>query len=402
MNEPRFDGARRLDYSVSSLAVTAHALAWHTTLLARWIIDAEFPETKIALAFDLYRVATWASLVIARSGELGFDINENAMRRSTLAADANARLIAAIKDGSNEALVQVSSSPLREALEAASSLPSILDEPTIELLDDISGSLDRRPLHIPSDSEGTLWPKAALSPAAPEMLAGVKPGRSDSIFTGAKSAQPFEESLTLQDSTIRLLHQNLTELELPTMESCCRLILHFPEMPWAFTAETARQCWDEARHAHSFMKRLEELGGVVGEFSYTHSLWEMTADQPLAVRLAIHQRIGEWIGVDGALWNADRLRALGDTATADLLDFIARDEITHVALGNRWIRWVCSSDEQVDAVNAIAANRRRAFGKRVDGRPLFPFNRWACERAGFTAAEVQALEDRFVAEGSVL
>lgn len=184
------------------------------------------------------------------------------------------------------------------------------------------------------------------------------------------------------------------------MEACSRLILHSKGMPWGFTVDMARQCWDEARHAQAFTDRLLDLGGRVGMYAHSHTLWEMTADQPIAVQLAIHQRIGEWVGVDGALWNADRFRSLGDHATADLMDFVARDEMTHVAFGNRWIRWMHHVDSDVDVVMTQALLRRAAFGKSVGGPLMFPFNRWACERAGFTSVEVTALEQAALERGT--
>ncbi|MCA3218510.1 MAG: DUF455 family protein [Burkholderiales bacterium] len=394
---------RALDATLAFVAGTADAFAWHAGLLSRWIIEAGLPQTKIGLGRDLHRLALWTEQLLQRSRELGVDINERSLRRGAAARAAAERLRSAAAAGTNVALHRALEGSLQDTVERAASQPAVLDEPTRELFAAMSASLHRAPLHRVDAEEPGLWPLREGVPAEAASLgelAGVTPGRSARLFRGTEPAQPFEPATDARASAIAFLHHNLTELELPTMESCCRLLLECDMLPWAFAADMARQCWDEARHAQAFMQRLQQLGGEVGCHAHTHQLWEMTADLPPAVRLAVHQRIGEWVGVDGALWNAERFRRLGDEATADALDFIARDEITHVAFGNRWIRWLHPSDAEVEAVAAEALKRRRAFGKPVDGPAVFPFNRWACERAGFTADEVQALEREALARGS--
>jgi uncharacterized ferritin-like protein (DUF455 family) len=153
----------------------------------------------------------------------------------------------------------------------------------------------------------------------------------------------------------------------------------------------ARQAWDEARHAQACVTRLAEAGGAIGEEPVDLRLWRMTTGQPAALRLAIHQRLGESVGVDAAIFSGDDFRRRGDSVTAELFEYVARDEITHVGFGNKWIRRLTESEAAVQDIHERADRIRRSFGDAVNGLQPFPFNRWAHERAGFNAAEIAHL-----------
>ena len=74
-------------------------------------------------------------------------------------------------------------------------------------------------------------------------------------------------------------------------------------------------------------------------------------------------------------------------AACDILGIILRDEIGHVAIGNRWYRWLCARQ----GLEPVAYYRVLA---RQYGAPRLkpPFNLAAREAAGFSAAEIAALE----------
>lgn len=160
----------------------------------------------------------------------------------------------------------------------------------------------------------------------------------------------------------------------------------------AFFEDLGTQVWDEARHAVAFHRRLRELGGTIGEFPIEINLWRLTVDRPMALRLAVHQRLGEWLGVDAALSWSGRLRDMGDEQNARILEFIMADEINHVRLGNAWIRHALPTDEEVWALH------REAEGLRFDlfaGRDAHhPVNVDLCIACGFTPAEADILAAR--------
>ncbi len=51
--------------------------------------------------------------------------------------------------------------------------------------------------------------------------------------------------------------------ELQALEGAGRSLWDFPDAPWEFKMNMARQCWDEARHVQIFEKLLEHTGGKV-------------------------------------------------------------------------------------------------------------------------------------------
>jgi uncharacterized ferritin-like protein (DUF455 family) len=85
----------------------------------------------------------------------------------------------------------------------------------------------------------------------------------------------------------------------------------------------------------------------------------------------------------------------GDHAAAAIVDVILRDEIGHVAIGNRWYRHLCAQ-RGLDPLAAYAALAAHHEAPRL--RP--PFNLQARLQAGFDAAELAALAGEAAAAGA--
>ena len=81
-----------------------------------------------------------------------------------------------------------------------------------------------------------------------------------------------------------------------------------------------------------------------------------------------------------------KLRQAGDERAVDILGVILRDEIGHVAIGNRWYHWLCERDGH-DPLAHYAELTQRHQAPRL--RP--PFNLPARRAAGFTEAEIGLL-----------
>jgi len=113
---------------------------------------------------------------------------------------------------------------------------------------------------------------------------------------------------------------------------------------------------------------------------------ERTRDDPLA-RMALVPRTLEARGLDVTPAMRAKFARAGDERAARILDVILRDEIGHVAVGNRWYRWLCARDglDPVAAYPELAARHRAP-------RPKPPFNMQARRAAGFDAAELETLE----------
>jgi uncharacterized ferritin-like protein (DUF455 family) len=103
-------------------------------------------------------------------------------------------------------------------------------------------------------------------------------------------------------------------------------------------------------------------------------------------------RVLEARGLDVTPDMQARLRAAGDTAAADILAIILRDEIGHVAVGNRWFHWLCG--QRGLAPHLEFGRLCLAYGQSA---PRAPFNVEARLAGGFTQEEL----DGWVAEGAV-
>ena len=71
----------------------------------------------------------------------------------------------------------------------------------------------------------------------------------------------------------------------------------------------------------------------------------------------------------------------------EILDIILRDEIGHVAVGNRWYGWLCAQ-RGLEPVQAFEALRLQYKAPKLKG----PFNLAARRAAGFNEAELSALQ----------
>ena len=167
-------------------------------------------------------------------------------------------------------------------------------------------------------------------------------------------------------------------------------VYRFRDMPDEYYRDWARVADDEARHHALLAARLAELGHRYGDFDAHDGLWDMavrTADSCVA-RMALVPRVLEARGLDVTPGMIERLRAVGDDATADILETILREEVAHVAAGSRWYAWGCAR-EGLDP----QATFRALLDEHMRGSLRGPFNIEARLRAGFTPAELAGLDE---------
>jgi uncharacterized ferritin-like protein (DUF455 family) len=164
----------------------------------------------------------------------------------------------------------------------------------------------------------------------------------------------------------------------------------FAGMPRAYYLDWARVAGEEALHFSLLQQHLATLGHAYGDFAAHDGLWTMaerTRSDTLA-RMALVPRTLEARGLDVTPAMRARFARAGDARAAEILDVILRDEIGHVAIGNRWYRWLC----ELDGLDPLQAYARLAQEHRAP-RPRPPFNLEARRAAGFDAAELAALDD---------
>ncbi|HEX5352950.1 MAG TPA: ferritin-like domain-containing protein [Rhodanobacteraceae bacterium] len=167
-------------------------------------------------------------------------------------------------------------------------------------------------------------------------------------------------------------------------DAACR----FRGMPDDYYRDWVSVAHDESRHFTMLSGRLAQLGHAYGDFEAHDGLWEMakkTAHSCLA-RMALVPRVLEARGLDVTPGMIARLRAVGDDATAGILEIILREEVAHVAAGTRWFRFCC--ERQGRDPDASFAGLLREY---VPGGLRGPFNLDARRAAGFSDAEMVPL-----------
>lgn len=201
-------------------------------------------------------------------------------------------------------------------------------------------------------------------------------------------AEVPRRSMATAEGRAALLHA-LAHIEFNAINLALDIIWRFPGMPEAFYLDWLRVAEEEAAHFGLLQGRLHALGAAYGDFPAHNGLWEMaekTRDDVMA-RLALVPRTLEARGLDVSPPIRRRLAQAGDHESAGVLDIILRDEVGHVAIGNRWFKWLCTRRGE----NPVAAYERLA---RCHDAPRLrgPFNLEARRAAGFDDAELDALQ----------
>ena len=188
---------------------------------------------------------------------------------------------------------------------------------------------------------------------------------------------------------IALLHA-LAHIELNAIDLAWDIIARFatPALPRKFSDEWVTVAAEEATHHALLADRLAALGARYGNLPAHDGLWEaaQATSHDLLARLAVVPLVLEARGLDVTPDMIARLRRFGDRDSADILDIVYRDEIGHVATGQRWFAWLCA-ERGLPPEETYHALVRRHF--RGVLKP--PFNRAGRDAAGIRAAYYEPL-----------
>lgn len=190
------------------------------------------------------------------------------------------------------------------------------------------------------------------------------------------------------ESRAALLHA-IAHIELNAIDLALDAVWRFPALPADFYRDWLRVAREEALHFSLLAAHLGTLGFDYGDFPAHNALWEMaerTRGDVLA-RIALVPRTLEARGLDASPPIRARLAQAGDLRAAEILDLILRDEIQHVAVGNRWFHWLCA-ERGLDPLSTFDALAREHRAPRLRG----PFNLPARRAAGFGEDELAALQ----------
>ena len=149
--------------------------------------------------------------------------------------------------------------------------------------------------------------------------------------------------------------------ELQALEGAGRSLWDFPEAPWEFKMNMARQCWDEARHVQIYEKLLVHCGGTVGMFPESSFLFECACSDDPALRVAGVNRGLEGLACDVFRDMIRYAAKSGDEKMQQAVDYVLADELTHVRFGSEWVKEFTKNDP---ARFEAAQNFRRHVDKQ--------------------------------------
>jgi uncharacterized ferritin-like protein (DUF455 family) len=197
---------------------------------------------------------------------------------------------------------------------------------------------------------------------------------------------PTRSPFTLEGRAA-LLHA-IAHIEFNAINLALDAAWRFAGMPDAFYRDWLRVASEEALHFSLLREHLQSLGFDYGDFDAHDGLWLMTqrTAHDVTARMALVPRTLEARGLDATPPLQQKFARAGDTRAVEILAVILRDEVGHVAIGNRWYRWLCDRDGH-DPLRLYGELAERYQAPRL--RP--PFNRAARAAAGFTEDEIDAL-----------
>ena len=194
-------------------------------------------------------------------------------------------------------------------------------------------------------------------------------------------------SMRTLEGRAALIHA-LAHIELNAIDLALDICWRFPGMPEDFYRQWMGVAQEEALHFQLLRDHLRSLDFDYGSFPAHNTLWEMAekTKHDLLARLALVPRTLEARGLDASPPIKAKLTSAGDKRAGEILDIILRDEIGHVAIGNRWYRHLCT-ERGLDPLTTYPQLAER-YGAP---RPRGPFNLEARRAAGFQEDELAAL-----------
>ena len=194
-------------------------------------------------------------------------------------------------------------------------------------------------------------------------------------------------SLATEQGRAALVH-SIAHIELNAIDLALDVVWRFPGLPEAFYRDWIAIAAEEAFHFTLLRDHLVTMGFDYGSFAAHNALWEIAEKTKgdLLARIALVPRTMEARGLDASPGVKNKLIGAGDHKAGAILDVILRDEIGHVATGNRWYRWVCEQ-RGLDPLSTYAQLVQNYDAPKLRA----PFNLAARRAAGFTEDELSAL-----------
>ena len=177
-----------------------------------------------------------------------------------------------------------------------------------------------------------------------------RPARPDTPELRAPADMPRRRKAGTPENKIALLHA-LAHIELNAIDLAWDIMARFAHFYEAdgfcltteFFDDWVKVGDEESKHFLMLDERLHDLGSGYGALPAHDGLWEASEKtaQDFAARLAIVPMVLEARGLDVTPNMIQSMKNQGDDKTADMLQIIHDDEITHVRAGTVWFEHWC-------------------------------------------------------------
>jgi uncharacterized ferritin-like protein (DUF455 family) len=228
-------------------------------------------------------------------------------------------------------------------------------------------------------------PLAPLAPVAPI----AEPGRPSQPELVPPQSVP-RRRLDTAPGRAALIHA-LAHIEFNAINLALDAAWRFRGLPRDFYGDWLKVAAEEAYHFRLLRDHLRGLGFDYGDFAAHSGLWDMAVrtGHDALVRMALVPRVMEARGLDVTPGIRVKLVSAGDQRAAEILDIIERDEVGHVAIGNRWYAFLCEQR----GLEPVATFRQLLVDYDAPAlRP--PFHLAARRAAGFSEPELAWLESQ--------
>ena len=255
---------------------------------------------------------------------------------------------------------------------------------------------------LPDDVDGVV---ALMEQVAPRLRERVEGTELEKVYDDLGPGYPFLTqfgSLHPEDPNVEVqlkvrLH-GIFVGELQALEGAGRTLWDFPDAPWEFRMNMARQCWDESRHCQVFEKLLDHVGAEVGDYPETTTLFEAACADDPTLRVAGVNRCLEGLACDAFRAMIDYAQEADDSIMEQAIDFVLADELTHVRFGSNWVKqFTRSNPDKFREAKEFQRDveRRFSIGSGRSGRDdaVIGIAREERLEAGFTEEELRELAE---------
>ena len=249
---------------------------------------------------------------------------------------------------------------LIEAIEVhLGALDPVTDEPSLRLLTQVVERQERHAAgrHGGFDMDiGALPVRLRVEPRELRILPPLDEPARDDYVEVTEQGDPYlgrelyvngaENHVPTTPEEQQHFFHGLMDAELSAAELMARNSHEYPEMPWDFHVDMARQNWDEVRHArlHDLLMK-DELGCAWGDFPVGFSYFKSIYAYDLLGRLCLFNGTSE----QRAMWRHSHRRKtlmeLGQERVALVFDYLLADEVPHVHNGVRWGSYLLGGSE---------------------------------------------------------